>query len=167
MSIILGNKWASHSWGLRPGPSPSCDFSSVYWWAPVWPQACTGFLQDTLCLTARSIPFLWSPQSSVKCDSSPSLLSRGWVCFWDAHRGHLSCQIFIITRLITTPPSPTCFSTRVMWPARVSTRHFQKDLGSVRTAEFRVTPGLPPPLFFLSPFSHLHSLVLEYYKDNK
>lgn len=46
-----------------------------------------------------------------------------------------------------TPPSPTCFSTRVMWPARVSTRHFQKDLGSVRTAEFRVTPGLPPPLF--------------------
>lgn len=106
MSIILGNKWASHSWGLRPGPSPSCDFSLVYWWAPVWPQACTGFLQDTLCLTARSIPFLWSPQSSVKCDSSPSLLSRGWVCFWDAHRGHLSCQIFIITRLITTPPPP-------------------------------------------------------------
>lgn len=46
-----------------------------------------------------------------------------------------------------TPPSPACFSTRVMWPARVSTRHFQKDLGSVRTAEFRVTPGLPPPLF--------------------
>lgn len=43
--------------------------------------------------------------------------------------------------------SDLSFSTRVMGPARVSTRHFQKDLSSVRTAEFRVTPGLPPPLF--------------------